>query len=478
MSIYLKRMFFLFLILLLLPQLGQSQYVNEIIGPAGNEYIDPTHPSEDDSDQVLMDYSEFPDTVKRVIEQLLPDGKVLDIHHWGPFRYTLDISFPDGFSNKIFVYLTGKVRKILYMDGDYKERPGLFFVSDSEREIPLDSIPSPVAATVKMNLGHTDVVAAWKAESDIGLTYVIEVIGFQNDDTTAFAYRPDGVLKTMVDARTMKKGVPRKWSEEDIEIFLGKYRKKYCVDTVLSHIQSIPYNPEDGFRFVVLGDNRINKPVWEAICKSIGQKDAVFAIDVGDLVNEGEPEQYDEYLFGVLESYSKFNFLPVVGNHDIGYDGLAVSYLTSFGPNSLNYYFDYGNARFVILDNCSRVTDFQKQLKVAGKWLADTPKGFFKFVFLHVPPGDIKKWSYHAMSGKKSHEFTELMSRYKVDHVFAGHIHAYSTASYRDVEYTVTGGAGANLHTRYGPKGSVHHYVIVDVSPEGIQQFLIRLYLD
>lgn len=476
---FIRRNSFIFIILLccIFISCGEKSFYREQIVPAGNEYIDPLDPAKDDSDQILTDYRQFPDSVKQKIEQVLPGGKVDTIVHWGPFRYIVYKSFPDGHSNKIYIYLTGRVRQVLYMDGDYMERPGIFFVTATEEKVGLDSVPAVILKQAKLNAGGgSRLVKAWLAESDIGPTYVVELVGFQDGDTTAFAYRPDAVLKTMSEARRMRQGVPRKWTKPEIERLLGKYRDKYSVESVLKRIRSIAYDPETGFRFIVLGDSRINQPVWEAICKSISKKNAVFAIDTGDLVNEGEPAQFDEYLFEVLEKYGKFNFVPVVGNHDIGYDGLAVSYLTSFGPNSLNYYFDYGNARFVILDNCSRVTDFLSQLEIADQWLAQTPQGFYKFVFVHIPPGDIKKWAYHAMTGESSRKFTELMAKHQVDHVFAGHIHAYSTATYLGVDHTVTGGGGAELHKQYGLKGSVHHYVIVDVTPKGVQQQVVRIY--
>lgn len=451
------------------------QFREEIV-PAGNEYIDPADPSRDDSDQILTHYSQFPDSVRAVIEQLLPGGEDVLINHWGPFRYTVTKSYADGHANKIFIYLTGNILKILYIEGDYQERPGLFFITGSERKVPLDSIPGIVLKSLEVHSGGARLLTSWIAQSDIGPTYVLEVVEFQDDDTTAFTYRPDGVLKTMSEARRMRKGVARKWTQAEIEDLLGKYRVKYSVDTVLGRIHSVPYDREEGFQFIVLGDNRINQPVWEAVCKSISQKNALFAIVTGDLVREGEPEQFDKYLFGVMEKYGNFNLVPVVGNHDVSSDGLAFAYLTSFGYNALNYYFDYGDSRFVILDNCSRVTDFAAQLDVADRWLSETPEGYRKFVFMHVPSGEIKKWSYHSMSGEKSRQFTDLMTRHKVDHVFAGHIHAYSTASYAGVDYTVTGGAGADLHEQYGPAGSVHHYLIVDVTPEGVRQQVVRLY--
>ena len=69
------------------------------------------------------------------------------------------------------------------------------------------------------------------------------------------------------------------------------------------------------------------------------------------------------------------------------------------------------------------------------------------------------------------------MTKHKVAEVYLGHIHAYSTAKQDGVNYTLSGGAGAGLHNRYGPKGNVHHYVICDVSADGtLKQQVVRFY--
>ncbi|MFQ6116570.1 MAG: metallophosphoesterase family protein, partial [bacterium] len=421
---------------------------------------------------------QFPDSVKEKIEQILPGGTVDFIDHWGPFRYTVTKVYEEGHSHKIFIYLNSHVQKVDYMQGEYKERPGVFFVTGTGKELELNAVPQMVLDNIKKHSGSENVVGAWVAESDIGPTYVMEIQGFQDDGVYAFAYRPDGILKTLSEANIMRMGVSRKWTKEEIIDLLGKYRKKYGVENVIKRIQSVPFDPDKGFRFVVFGDNRINRPVWETICRSMSNKHPLFVINTGDMVREGEPEQFDEYLFAVLEKYGKFNFLPTVGNHDIGFDGLAVSYLTAFSARALTYYFDYGNARFVMLDNVSRATSLKEELNRVEQWLANTPEGFHKFVFMHYPPEKIRKWAYHGRGRAEMQRFTEMMTEYEVDHVFAGHIHAYSTATWLGVDYTVTGGGGAELHKQYGPKGSVYHYVIVDVRSNEIQQQVVRLYKD
>ena len=71
------------------------------------------------------------------------------------------------------------------------------------------------------------------------------------------------------------------------------------------------------------------------------------------------------------------------------------------------------------------------------------------------------------------------MVKHHVDHVFFGHVHAYSTATLNGINYTVSGGGGAGLHNRFGPKGNVHHYIICDVLKDGsMKQQVVRFYRD
>lgn len=69
----------------------------------------------------------------------------------------------------------------------------------------------------------------------------------------------------------------------------------------------------------------------------------------------------------------------------------------------------------------------------------------------------------------------KLMSKHRVDHVFCGHIHAYSTTTYEGVEYTVTGGGGASLHKHFGEMESVNHYVVIDILPDSVKMRVARL---
>ena len=173
----------------------------------------------------------------------------------------------------------------------------------------------------------------------------------------------------------------------------------------------------------------------------------------------------------------KIPYLIAIGNHDFGFKRKAIEYRYLFGNNSLNYYFDYGGYRFVMIDNVTTVQPLAETVDWLDAVLSETPENFHKIVVAHSPFGNVEKWRYHVMDKEHSKAFGDLMSKYKADHVFFGHIHAYSTATFNGVDYTVSGGGGAGLHDRFGPTGNVHHYIICDVLPDGtLKQQIVRFH--
>ena len=260
---------------------------------------------------------------------------------------------------------------------------------------------------------------------------------------------------------------PRNPSEAELAT-LDQYAEKYNVNRVAEAFRDRPFLPDVGFSFVVWGDMRSNPRVIESLWAEIQNEDALFAIGTGDLVQRGYVQQWHEYFFPVINKYSKVPFLPVAGNHDLG-DGQRREYKRIFG--ALDYAFDYGDAQFIVLDNNDGLTG--RQLR----WMEDRLRkanGKTQFVFAHKPPNIIEKWAYHAFS-KNAVAFCALMTKYKVDTVFLGHIHAYSTAKLEGVNYVISGGGGAGLHSRYGPMGNVHHYCVVHVKGGSALHEVVRL---
>jgi 3',5'-cyclic AMP phosphodiesterase CpdA len=266
--------------------------------------------------------------------------------------------------------------------------------------------------------------------------------------------------------------------EELLEKGLGEYRERFNFDNQIKRLGGKPKSGDGGFRYIVMGDSRSNGDLWLSIVKHIdGLKPRpAFVINTGDIVPHGYITEYREYYAGAVKQ-TDIPFFVAIGNHDDSSDGKAREYRYLFGEDSLNYYFDYGRSRFVFVDNSSSVGDEDETLGWLDDVLKKTPNGFNKYVAAHKPPKVIEKWAYHAWGSDESKAFVELMEKHKVNEVYLGHIHAYSTASLNGVRYTLSGGGGAGLHGRFGPLGSVHHYVICDVAPDGnVKQQVVRFY--
>ena len=231
-------------------------------------------------------------------------------------------------------------------------------------------------------------------------------------------------------------------------------------------VASLPAAPADGaFRFVVMGDNRGNYEVLRELIIGANQQHPAFMINTGDLVTHGGAREFRLFLAVIRQSHAPY--FTVVGNHDVGREGLR-NYRQIFGDE--NYSFDYAGCRFIALDNS--LGHFPEERL---QWLdhqLDTP--LRKFVFLHKPP-DIGKWG-KAFDASPWHEnarrFTALVGQHRVDRVFVGHIHAYGEKEIDGVRYVLSGGAGAPLD----PSAHAYfHYVLVTVSPTGVQDRVIRL---
>ena len=349
----------------------------------------------------------------------------------------------------------------------------------TKKSIAISEVPKRTLAALAKAYPNVKPSKAWTAQTIAGNRYVIQV------GEMAFYARIDGQIQA---ARGIHDGglneiyppgraKDPKLFEADLKEMLGPFRQRF---NFVNQIKKLGKGPggDGSYRYGVMGDSRSQWSLWSSIVKHIESLDPkpVFVINSGDLVPSGYINEFSEYYIPPLLETDIPHFVAI-GNHDEGADDQVREYRYLFGENSLNYYFDYGKTRYVFIDNATDISDENETLNWLDKILAETPVGFSKYVVAHKPPETIEKWAYHSWDGKESKKFTRLMSKYKVSEVYMGHIHAYSTAQLDGVKYTLSGGGGAGLHIRFGPKGNVHHYLICDVSPDGtVKQQLGRFY--
>jgi len=368
----------------------------------------------------------------------------------------------------------GKISRISSTINDVTENRGRIFLEGNSYEILPDQIPEPVLNRLSF-FGFEKSPSRAYSVASLGGQRVFVQLGDVKDGLI-LSFTEKGEIRSAGRVQSMLRPYkPRRIEAiEEIQGNLSKYGDKYHVSNVLEKIGNVSIDENEGFRFVVLGDTRSNLQVWKAVLQSINKWDPLFAVNLGDLTLNGYSMDMDGYFVQALDKYARFPFLAVVGNHDVRSGGLPYEY-TFGGKDSRVFHFDVSNCRFVVLDNTGveSAIPWEEQLQMADKWLEVNKQ--YKFVFIHLPPYEVERWSYHSMKEEMSGPFAKLMSKHNVDHVFFGHIHAYSTATYEGVEYTITGGGGAELHERYGKMGSVNHYVVVDILPESIEMRVVHL---
>lgn len=230
----------------------------------------------------------------------------------------------------------------------------------------------------------------------------------------------------------------------------------------LLSIFSISYS----FTFAVIGDRagRPMKGVFEKNLLEILKTDTKFIIQLGDILEDSSPKEYN-YVQNLLKNL-KIPIYLVPGNHDLKGDPNGKKF-QEFTGRPLYYYFDYENARFIILNNSSgRIGE--EQMKWLISILEDT-KIKYKFIFMHQPvvtPSFF--FLFHKADPKESKKLMEIFEKYQVNYVFSGHIHMYYKRKINGVIYIISGIGGSTPYVSPEIEAGKPHFILINVSENGI----------
>jgi len=206
----------------------------------------------------------------------------------------------------------------------------------------------------------------------------------------------------------------------------------------------------DQFKFLVFGDSKLH-PDFEHVLRYADLFDPAFVVTTGDLVDKGAGDR-GKIEYKMLQKqagwfFAKYPTWPIVGNHEVagGHDGLE-QFQSFFGLEDEYYTFEFGNCKFMVL-GWHRVTISEDRLK----WLeAELKSGRdadqHLFVITHCPYYTVGYKSTREIKGSPT-PVTELMAKYKVAALFAGHDHIYYRTKRDGVTHVTSAGAGAGIYT-------------------------------
>lgn len=203
---------------------------------------------------------------------------------------------------------------------------------------------------------------------------------------------------------------------------------------------SVSVDDAKHFRFAIVGDLHIrggNTSRLKTILAQARSEKDEFVIFLGDIVDQGEEEDFIAVNEAIESHGYRDRFFPVIGNHDVFENGWE-HYQKHFGPS--RYAFTAGNAKFIVMDTAD-ATVGEKQME----WLKAEAQTAPEHLFLasHYLPAVPGIRTYLKLSNDR--EALRLMKWADESGVrawFGAHYHSFVVGKVGSVDYVVAGGGG------------------------------------
>lgn len=258
------------------------------------------------------------------------------------------------------------------------------------------------------------------------------------------------------------------------------------------------------FKAIIFGDSQsVNYEDWARTAQTAWghNADAVFFVNMGDLVDNGQDEsQWNAWFDGAAKLFSAVPVVPVMGNHETyGLDWKMAKpdyYVSLFalpgnGPTGLERYaysYDYGDVHFIVLNTQlqelrSWHPDLLEQQKSwLVKDLSKTQKAW-KVVLMHR---GVWEYPFSGPLDDIGKTFVPVFDKYHVDLVFTAHVHSYArTKALKDGRpdqsgtiYITTGRSGDRVWEKspqkpmdeyyYNPL-DMPNYLVLEAAPDALK---------
>ena len=195
----------------------------------------------------------------------------------------------------------------------------------------------------------------------------------------------------------------------------------------------------------IYGDSRTGHDVHRLIVAAMERLKPEAVFHSGDLVANGlKPGQWNTFNAITARLRQSSEFYPALGNHELD----SPLYFANFilPGNERWYWVEIDGIHFVVLDTGSDLGAGSEQYRWLEELLSGIAPADFVVPVFHHPPLSA---GYHLPDEKGLlRTIVPLFEKYDVDLVFSGHDHTYERLFYNGIQYIVTGGGGAPLHSQ------------------------------
>lgn len=219
--------------------------------------------------------------------------------------------------------------------------------------------------------------------------------------------------------------------------------------------------------------------LYEKAVNAINRLNPDFVVITGDLVNnKDDNSQKAEFkrITAIINKKIPVYYSP--GNHDIGLSPTRQdidSFISDYGHDKFS--FQHKKSIFIGLNSCiikanSPVLE-QGQFDWLSKELVKAGSAEHIILFCHIPffiNSFEEPESYSNIPIETRNKYFSLFKEYKVEAIFAGHLHSNSSAKYGNISMVTTSALGKPLGD--SPSG----IRIIKVYPERIESFYYSIY--
>jgi hypothetical protein len=261
-----------------------------------------------------------------------------------------------------------------------------------------------------------------------------------------------------------------------------RYTYQVRTEATASNVYSFRASPARGQALTIAlsGDNRTHDADHQRVVDAMLLDGPDLAVNTGDMMSaSGMLSDWEGFFAIESELVAQTPLMPCFGNHEAV---LGDAYYAGYFhvPGAMNeskkdYAYPYGDTFWITLDSNLPLEDdevvwLEEQLKRGAEYP-------YLFVTFHHP---FFTFSKHVPDTQERDRLHPLFVEHGVSAVWSGHNHCYERFMVDGIPYVVSGGGGSSLygtdshvvpgeeHLRLVAR-STHHYVVLDVNPEGTQ---------